>query len=137
MLAGFRGALAEDEVTISHEDIIEPTPELQYSGIKPLLLSPRRPTAFFAMRDHRAMKLYDACRDLGVRIPEDISVISYDNITWLEAKNVGLTTLEQPLEEIGRESVELLKQWILTGIKPESKSLHPKLVERYSVKNIS
>jgi DNA-binding LacI/PurR family transcriptional regulator len=137
MLAGFRGALAEDEVTISTKDIIEPDSEPHYSDIKKLLLSPQRPTAFFAMRDHRSMKLYNACRDLGVRIPEDISVISYDNVTWLEGENVGLTTLEQPLENIGRQSVEILKQWIVSGAKPESRSLQPKLIERCSVKDVS
>ena len=136
MLAGFRGALAEDEITLAKNDIIEPDDEGQYPGIKPALLASERPTAFFAMRDHRAMKLYDNCRDLGVRIPEDISVISYDNITWVDAEHVGLTTLEQPVEQIGNESVELLKEWIISGIQPESRKLCATLIERSSVKDI-
>ena len=137
MLAGFRGALAEDEIILAKNDIIEPSNGNQYPDLRRVLLASERPTAFFAMRDHRAMKLYDICRDIGVRIPEDISVISYDNTTWPDAGRVGLTTLEQPVEAIGHESVELLKEWIISGIKPQSKKLYAKLIERNSVKNIS
>ena len=137
MLAGFRGALAEDEITLAKNNILEPDKEGQYSDLKPTLLASERPTAFFAMRDNRAMKFYDTCRNLGIRIPEDISVISYDNITWPDSEHVGLTTLEQPVEDIGHESVELLKEWILSGTKPESKKLYAKLIERSSVKDIS
>jgi len=137
MLAGFRGALAEDEITLAKNNIIEPDKEGQYPDLKSVLLTSKRPTAFFAMRDNRAMKFYDTCRNLGIRIPEDISVISYDNITWPDAEYAGLTTLEQPVEQIGHESVELLKKWILSGTKPESKKLYAKLIERASVKDIS
>jgi LacI family transcriptional regulator len=136
MLAGFRGALAEDEITLSPNDIIEPDEKEQYPALKSALSAAERPTAFFTMRDHRAMKFYDTCRNLGVRIPDDISVISYDNITWHDAEHVGLTTLEQPVEEIGRQSVELLKEWIISGKKPESKQLCARLIERSSVRNI-
>ena len=137
MLAGFRGALAEDEITLAKNNILEPDKEGQYPDLKPTLLASERPTAFFAMRDNRAMKFYDTCRNLGIRIPEDISVISYDNITWADAEHVGLTTLEQPVEDIGRESAELLRKWIISGTKPESKKLYAKLIERASVKDIS
>lgn len=136
MLAGFRGALAEDEITLTKNDIIEPDDKGQYPNLKPALLASERPTAFFAMRDHRAMKLYDNCRDLGVRIPDDISVISYDNITWADAEHIGLTTLEQPVEQIGCASVDLLEEWIISGIKPESRKLCATLIERNSVKDI-
>lgn len=137
MLAGFRGALAEDEITLAKSDIIELDKENQYPDLKPALLACERPSAFFAMRDNRAMKFYDTCRDLGIRVPEDVSIISYDNITWPDAEHVGLTTLEQPVWKIGYESVELLKKWIISGTRPESKKLRAKLIERDSVKDIS
>lgn len=136
ILAGFRGALAEDEINLAKNDIIEPDEKEQYPTLKSALSAAERPTAFFTMRDHRAMKFYDACRDLGIRIPDDISVISYDNITWRDAEHIGLTTLEQPVEEIGRQAVELLKEWIISGKKPESRQLCARLIERNSVKEI-
>ncbi len=136
ILAGFRGALAEDEIVLAKNNIIEPDAKGLYPTLKSALSAAERPTAFFTMRDRRAMKLYDACRDLGIRIPDDISVISYDNITWRDAEHVGLTTLEQPVEEIGRQSVELLNEWIVSGNKPESRQLCAKLIERSSVKDI-
>ncbi|MDD5598494.1 MAG: GntR family transcriptional regulator [Victivallaceae bacterium] len=136
ILAGFRGALAEDEISLAPENIIQPGENGQYPDLRQLLLAGSRPTAVFAMRDHRAMKFYSACRDFGVRIPEDISIISYDNITWPDAAHVGLTTLEQPVEEIGREAVEMLKEWIISGVKPPERNLRAKLIERGSVRDI-
>jgi DNA-binding LacI/PurR family transcriptional regulator len=135
ILAGFRGALAEDEIPLSPENIIEPE-NSRYPGLRQLLLAGSRPTAVFAMRDNRAMNFYHACRDFGVRIPEDISIISYDNITWPDAAHAGLTTLEQPIEQIGRESVKMLKEWIISGTKPASKNLRATLIERGSVRDI-
>ena len=136
MLAGFRGALAEDEIYLQKEFIISPDADGGYSKLKPALMAYERPTAFFAMRDNRAMKFYDACRDLGVRIPDDISVISYDNTTWPDGEHFGLTTLGQPVEQIGHKSVEMLKSWIVTGKKPESVKLYANLIERSSVKEL-
>jgi DNA-binding LacI/PurR family transcriptional regulator len=136
MLAGFRGALAEDEIYLKKEFIISPDADGGYSKLKPALMACERPTAFFAMRDNRAMKLYGACRDLGVRIPEDISVISYDNTTWPDGEHFGLTTLGQPVEQIGHKSVEMLKRWIVSGKKPESVKLYANLIERTSVKKL-
>ena len=136
MLAGFRGALAEDEISLAKSDIIEPDAGEQYPTLNSILSAIERPTAFFTMRDHRAMKFYDVCRGRGIRIPDDISVISYDNITWQDAEHAGLTTLEQPAEEIGQQSVELLREWIISGNRPESKQLYARLIERGSVRDM-
>lgn len=141
MLAGFRGALAEEEVTLNPEYVIELISDLDhvsgFSGsITKILSSKDRPTAFFAMRDHRAAKLYEACSRLNLKIPGDISVIGYDDVSWPLAAANGLTTIRQETNAIGRSSVELLKEWFETGTPPKSKVFTGSLIERASIGNV-
>lgn len=64
------------------------------------------PTAIFAASDTQAIGVVEASRELGLRVPEDLSVIGYDDIEI--AKYVGLTTVRQHLEESGKRGAELL-----------------------------
>lgn len=133
MLAGFRGALAEEEIFLEKELIAE-TSRLEDSKrvSLELLKRPEHPTAFFTMRDYRAEGLYAACNELGLRIPEDISVVSYDNITWPAAANAGLTTVREQVEEMGEAAVEMLAEWIQSGQKPENRLFPGELIMRSS-----
>jgi len=71
-----------------------------------LLQLPEPPTAIFAASDTQAIGVLEACRDMGLRVPEDISVIGYDDIEV--AEYLALTTIRQPLFASGVEGVELL-----------------------------
>ncbi|HKJ28024.1 MAG TPA: LacI family DNA-binding transcriptional regulator, partial [Anaerolineales bacterium] len=64
------------------------------------------PTAIFAGSDTQAIGVLDAARELGLRVPEDLSVIGYDNIR--DAEYLNLTTIAQPLFESGFEGARLL-----------------------------
>jgi len=64
------------------------------------------PTAIFAASDTQAIGVVEAARELGLRVPEDLSVVGYDDIEI--AKFVGLTTVRQHLEESGQRGAELL-----------------------------
>lgn len=64
------------------------------------------PTAIFASNDQTALGVFDAARELGIRIPEDLSVVGFDNIP--EAQIHGLTTVDHPLEKMGSAAVDLL-----------------------------
>ncbi len=137
ILAGFRGALAEEELAVSPAHVLEFSyKDEDYARLLDLLKSPDRPNAFFVIRDHRAQFFYQACDELGLKIPDDISIISYDNITWPEGQSRGLTTIEQPVNDIGLQAVTLLEKWYLAGRPPESVALPCRLLERHSVKNI-
>lgn len=81
-----------------------------------LLSMPERPTAIFAANDQSALGVYETAREMGVRIPEDLSLVGFDDIP--EAKYYGLTTVEQPLVRMGAMAVELLIKLIENG-KPE------------------
>ena len=93
----------------------------------------QEPTAYFTVRDYRAAMVYAAAACRNLRIPRDLSVISFDDCTWDGAASAGLTTFREPLEELGENAVELLQQWVASGKKPESRILIPELIERGSV----
>lgn len=71
-----------------------------------MLSLPERPTAIFAASDTQAMGVLEAARDLNLRVPEDLSLVGYDDIEVAEYLN--LSTIRQLLYESGRLSVELL-----------------------------
>lgn len=86
---------------------------------KALLNLPEPPTAIFAASDTQAVGALQAAEDLGVRVPEDLSVIGYDDIEL--AKIMRLSTMQQMLMASGQLGVELL----LNRLKdPEAKPVH-------------
>lgn len=72
------------------------------------LRGPNPPTAFFAINDMTAIGIYAGVRDLGLRIPEDISVIGFDDINLCRIMNPPISTVRQPLEELMNSAVDLL-----------------------------
>jgi DNA-binding LacI/PurR family transcriptional regulator len=97
---------------------IEPSPTLVRHGphdrvvaerlAGELLAAPERPTAIFASSDVQALGVLAAARSGGLRIPEDLSVVGFDDIEI--STYAGLTTVRQPLYETGRFGTELLLQ---------------------------
>jgi DNA-binding LacI/PurR family transcriptional regulator len=71
-----------------------------------LLSLPEPPTAVFAASDTQAMGVLKAARERGLRVPDDLAVIGFDDIDI--AEYIGLTTIRQPLDDSGRVAVELL-----------------------------
>ena len=71
-----------------------------------LLRLPEPPTAIFAASDTQALGVLEAARALGVSVPDELSVIGFDDVE--AASYAGLTTVRQPLFESGRRGVELL-----------------------------
>ena len=137
MLAGFRGALAEEDVPLNPDWVLsglgyEQSAD-QVGVLMNFLKQPELPTAIFTVRDYRAGWLFEAAGRLGIGIPGQLSVLSFDNHSWRGAEVSGLTTFAEPLREQGETAVELLRQWVASGKRPESVELKPELVERASV----
>jgi LacI family transcriptional regulator len=69
---------------------------------------PDRPTAIFAANDVSAMGVYQAAREIGLRIPEDLSVVGFDNLSGAACLNPPLTTIDQSIEKMGTMAMELI-----------------------------
>ena len=89
----------------------------------------RRPTAIFTASDTQAMGVIAAAREIGLHVPDDLSVIGYDDIE--AADYVGLTTIRQQLFESGRRGAEVLLSEIGSrSEEPIVAPLAPELVVR-------
>jgi len=100
-------------------------------SVKKILKGPDKPEAFFAASDLQAVGVIKAAREMGLRVPEDIAVIGFDNIDL--ADYMGITTINQSLDQSGQMAVELLVKHMknpLDSIKHISYQL--KVIERYS-----
>jgi len=85
-----------------------PTPQPGYQATKKLLGSRKAFTALFAFNDQSAMGAMRAFREAGLRVPDDISVVGFDDIQSAAYQSPGLTTVRQPLREMGRTAAETL-----------------------------
>ncbi len=92
------------------------------------------PSAVITMRDYRAKIFYEQAAACGLQIPQDISVLSWDNVTWPGAEREGLTTYQEPLSQLGEMAVNLLQHWVVQGSRPENFQGTCSLIERDSVR---
>jgi len=105
---GYQRALAGAGIDVRPEYVREGTQRLHVARAiaTELLTLPERPTAIFAASDTQALGALEAARTLGIRVPQELSVVGFDDIEV--ASYVGLTTVRQPLVESGRRGAELL-----------------------------
>ena len=98
-----------------------------------LLTHTDRPTAIFAASDEMAVATIEVALELGIRVPEELSVVGFDDSPIAAFARVPLTTVWQPLSQIGVVSVEILNRLMLgTQRRPAKKLLTTRLVERQS-----
>jgi len=98
------------------------SPELGYQVARQLLNSGEKFTALFAFNDISAIGTIQALREAGKRVPEDVSVVGFDDIQSAAFQNPGLTTVRQPLREMGKLAAETL----LSRINNPQKADYPK-----------
>lgn len=81
-----------------------------YAGADLLLDADVRPTAVFAANDQTAAGALDRFEDAGMRVPDDISIVGYDNTALAAMHHMSMTTINQPREEMGRIAVGAMLQ---------------------------
>jgi LacI family transcriptional regulator len=111
------------------------SPELGYLVTQKLLASGEPFTALFAFNDISAIGAIQALREAGRRIPEDVSVVGFDDIQSAAFQNPGLTTVKQPLRQMGVLAAETVLQRINAPVKqpyPKELIVEPDFVVRGS-----
>ncbi|WP_171014249.1 substrate-binding domain-containing protein, partial [Gordonia sp. GAMMA] len=106
-LRGFRAELAHAGITLSHDRIVASDFEVHggTAAGRALLDRPDRPRAIFAVSDTIAIGVLGVARDLGLRIPDDLALIGYNDIPVAAQLPVPLTTVRSPAREIGETAV--------------------------------
>lgn len=112
--AGYQAAMAEyglavDPELVQEGDFFQPQ---GFTGANMLLGLAEPPTAIFASNDEMAFGVMEAARMRGLRLPEDLSVVGFDDIPQAVHVHPSLTTVRQPLEQMGRIAAETLLQLI-------------------------
>ena len=141
MLAGLKGILAEDDIRPCPDIckvFTEPyTEETANQAAEAIISSAvklhRGRCAIFAGRDHWARRLWNAASRLHLRIPDDLSIMGYDNVSWPDGRAFGLTTIEQPAFQIGETAVELLNTATQNQETVQSARIPGTIIERSSV----
>jgi DNA-binding LacI/PurR family transcriptional regulator len=128
---GFLAALEAAGVPIAPEWILRKQHGRDHARVAAaaLLAQDPRPTAVFATSDVQAIGVLEAAQAAGISVPEELSVIGFDNVE--AAGYTGLTTVAQPLEEIGALGADLLLR-SLSGEAVESRRMPLAVVKRAS-----
>jgi DNA-binding LacI/PurR family transcriptional regulator len=108
-MAGYSSALTEAGLPVEPDLVVRTllTREDGYTAARDLLSRPDRPTAVFTANDMQALGVYRAARELGLRIPYDLSVVGFDDVPAVAWVDPPLTTVHQPLAEMAVAATEL------------------------------
>jgi LacI family transcriptional regulator len=131
---GYRAALAAAGILPDPALEREAEPEIDAgrAAAEQLLDLSELPTAIFAFNDNIAIGAIQAARARGLRVPEDLSVVGFDDVEHATIVTPALTTVRQPLAEMGRTGVSLLMR-LLEGKRFET--LHVELATRLVVRD--
>ncbi len=135
---GYRKAMAEAGIPVRDEYIIQADKmNVDNSDAIQALISQLKPTAVIAGVYSLGKNVVRACRKLNLRIPKDISVITFDDVEWPEL--LEITAVAQPVEYVGLSAVRMLLDRIngkIDSKQPVVTAVEPEMQIRKSVQNI-
>ncbi len=137
-LEGYQKALSDHNIPIDPTIVFtnsDPFLENNYVQYAHAVLEKKgQITAVFAGHDRIAYLFYSVAHELGVSIPNDVSLVGYDDLPFTNSHPVSLTTMHQPIYEMGQESIRMILSRIRGGKgDPRNAVLKSHLVERTSV----
>ena len=115
---GYLQALQEEGYPINEKLIVEGdfTEDKGYAGMLKIL--PEKPDAVFVASDQMAIGAMRALREKGLRVPEDVAIIGFDDLPLSNSADLHLSTMHQPVSEFGVKAVEFLNDMIVNGTTP-------------------
>jgi len=136
-MRGYEAALKKYEIAIDPKLIIQCSNDNEANLVllKKLLTKKGRPDGVFASVEKLAISTYYVCKDIKLKIPKQLKVISFSNLRTASLLSPSLSTITQPAFEIGKESAELLFRMIKKnnlGNRVDDKVLKSTLIERES-----
>ncbi|MCR2822904.1 GntR family transcriptional regulator [Lederbergia panacisoli] len=140
-MKGFIRAFREHKIPFLNDTIISYTTEDLASGfenkVKEVLADPKRvPTGIVCYNDEIALKVINILREEGLSVPDDISIVGYDNSSLAEASEIKLTSVNHPKSRMGLDAAK----WIIDAVENNGKSdknhitYEPELIIRSSTK---
>jgi LacI family transcriptional regulator len=125
--------LQMDPDLIVNLEFDDPSPQLGYPYAKQLLSRKKPFTALFAYNDISAIGAIRAIQEQSLKIPQDVSVVGFDDIPWAAFHTPSLTTVQQPLGKMGQMAAEALIRMIEQGEGRSSEiAIEPTLIVRES-----
>jgi len=107
-ISGYEKCLRDHGIFPDEALVTRPHPDHLKDTVQDLLKKQPSLTALFAVNDARAMLVWECLRELGLRVPDDIALVGYDNMYESQGPGALLTTTDQPLEEEGRLACKML-----------------------------
>lgn len=133
--AGFYKGLAECGMTASHRAVGGYTAAGAVAAAQRIMADPAPPDAIFVANDHMAFPVMDELRSRGLRIPEDISIVGYDDVPEAGWGGYALTTVEQPAAAMVEAAVGILLEQVEQRVVTRRAAVLPcRLVVRGSAK---
>ena len=117
----------------AYQRVIYPTPHDAYTLTRELMNLPEPPTALFATTGNLATGAFQALKELGLTIPGDVSLLSFDNYPWTTLVEPPIDVIEQPVEAMGRAAAALVLREIALPESPVERQRFPgRLLKRGS-----
>lgn len=135
---GFNDALSEAGVKVFRREVGHYSFERARNATRAMFAgvpATKRPDALFVANDHMAIAAMDVLRhELGLRVPEDVSVVGFDDVPQAAWESYRLTTVMQQVEPMVDATVELLHDQMQDGAQPRNVSVPCQMVERGTVR---
>lgn len=136
-IRGFRSVMRKHQLDLKDDMIIE-TEMTKMGGYKAVdAVLAKKPTGLFAINDEMAIGVYRGLSERGLKVPDDLSVMGYDDIDLAQFVTPKLTTVHQPAFDMGRVATNLLIERINDSrLDHQDRQLPLELIERESVQSI-
>lgn len=123
----FRNALKDHKIEVREEWIVDGnyTKVSGYSAMRALINQGDLPTALIASNDDMALGALEACRELGIPVPERLSIAGFDDSPLARLVSPSLTTVHVPINELGVHAAEALLEQLRTGVPKQGTYLIP------------